>query len=88
MVRPVSPFMTRTITRLPTTISAMSLPFGVGVPAGAPCTLMSWCSSRLSSACTPDSELVLFPEGGHLLPVEEADGICRALTSWLDRKLA
>ncbi len=36
----------------------------------------------------PDSELVLFPEGGHLLPVEEADGICRALTSWLDRKLA
>jgi len=36
----------------------------------------------------PDSELVMFPDGGHLLPVEEADGICRELTSWLARKLA
>ena len=36
----------------------------------------------------PDSELVMFPEGGHLLPVEEADGIAAALTDWLDRRCA
>jgi pimeloyl-ACP methyl ester carboxylesterase len=35
----------------------------------------------------PDSALVMFPDGGHLLPVEEAGGICRELTSWLARKL-
>lgn len=34
----------------------------------------------------PDSELVLFPEGGHLLPVEEADGITEALVEWLTRR--
>jgi pimeloyl-ACP methyl ester carboxylesterase len=34
----------------------------------------------------PDSELVLFPDGGHLLPVEEAAGITEALTDWLDRQ--
>jgi pimeloyl-ACP methyl ester carboxylesterase len=34
----------------------------------------------------PNSELVLFPEGGHLLPVEEAVGITEALTEWLDRQ--
>jgi pimeloyl-ACP methyl ester carboxylesterase len=33
----------------------------------------------------PDSEMVLFPEGGHLLPVEEAEGITQAMTEWLDR---
>jgi pimeloyl-ACP methyl ester carboxylesterase len=32
----------------------------------------------------PTSEMVLFPEGGHLLPVEEAAGITDALTAWLD----
>jgi pimeloyl-ACP methyl ester carboxylesterase len=34
----------------------------------------------------PNSEMVLFPEGGHLLPVEEAAGITDALTEWLDRR--
>ncbi len=36
----------------------------------------------------PGSELVLFPDGGHLLPVEEADGIARVLTDWLARRLS
>ena len=27
-----------------------------------------------------------FPDGGHLLPVEEAAGITQALTEWLDRQ--
>jgi pimeloyl-ACP methyl ester carboxylesterase len=39
------------------------------------------------AALIPDSELVLFPEGGHLLPVEEADGIAAALADWLDRRV-
>ncbi|MEY2453007.1 MAG: hypothetical protein QOD92_2581 [Acidimicrobiaceae bacterium] len=34
----------------------------------------------------PNSEMVLFPEGGHLLPVEEAAGITKALIEWLDRQ--
>jgi pimeloyl-ACP methyl ester carboxylesterase len=34
----------------------------------------------------PTSEMVLFPDGGHLLPVEEAAGITDALVAWLDRK--
>ena len=34
----------------------------------------------------PNSELVMFPDGGHLLPVEEAAGITEALTEWLARK--
>jgi pimeloyl-ACP methyl ester carboxylesterase len=33
----------------------------------------------------PGSEMVMFPEGGHLLPVEEAAGIARELVSWLER---
>jgi pimeloyl-ACP methyl ester carboxylesterase len=35
----------------------------------------------------PGSELVLFPDGGHLLPVEEADGVARALVEWLRRRV-
>ena len=34
----------------------------------------------------PHSELVMFPNGGHLLPVEEAAGITKALIEWLDRQ--
>jgi pimeloyl-ACP methyl ester carboxylesterase len=34
----------------------------------------------------PDSELVFFPEGGHLLPVEAAAGISDALADWLGRR--
>jgi pimeloyl-ACP methyl ester carboxylesterase len=34
----------------------------------------------------PTSEMVLFPNGGHLLPVEEAAGITEALVAWLDRQ--
>jgi pimeloyl-ACP methyl ester carboxylesterase len=34
----------------------------------------------------PNSEMVLFPDGGHLLPVEEAAGITEALNEWLDRR--
>jgi pimeloyl-ACP methyl ester carboxylesterase len=34
----------------------------------------------------PNSEMVLFPDGGHLLPVEEAAGISKALIEWLDRR--
>ena len=35
----------------------------------------------------PDSELVLYPEGGHLLPVEEAGAIARDLVDWLARRV-
>ena len=35
----------------------------------------------------PDSELVVFENGGHLLPVEEADGVAAALIDWLDRRV-
>ncbi len=35
----------------------------------------------------PDSELVMFPDGGHR-PVEEADGIAVALADWLVRRCA
>jgi pimeloyl-ACP methyl ester carboxylesterase len=34
---------------------------------------------------TPTSELVMFDDGGHLLPVEQADGITAALKDWLAR---
>lgn len=37
---------------------------------------------------TPTSELVMFPNGGHLLPVEESDGITEALIDWLGRHFA
>jgi hypothetical protein len=30
----------------------------------------------------------MFPEGGHLLPVEEASGISEAMNEWLDRCVA
>ena len=36
-------------------------------------------------ALIPASELVMFAEGGHLLPVEEAHGITVAMTDWLGR---
>jgi pimeloyl-ACP methyl ester carboxylesterase len=35
----------------------------------------------------PDSEIVMFPEGGHLLPVEEADGIAAALVDFVRRRI-
>jgi pimeloyl-ACP methyl ester carboxylesterase len=35
----------------------------------------------------PASDIVLFPEGGHLLPVEEADGVARAIVDWLGREV-
>jgi pimeloyl-ACP methyl ester carboxylesterase len=35
-----------------------------------------------------DSELVLYPEGGHLLPVEEADAIGRDMVEWLERRVS
>jgi pimeloyl-ACP methyl ester carboxylesterase len=38
-------------------------------------------------ALLPDSELVLYPDGGHLLPVEEADAIARDLVDWLARRI-
>lgn len=34
----------------------------------------------------PNSELLMFPDGGHLLPVEEAEGIMKALVEWLARR--
>lgn len=34
----------------------------------------------------PGSELIFFPDGGHLLPVEETEGIAAAMVDWLDRK--
>jgi pimeloyl-ACP methyl ester carboxylesterase len=36
-------------------------------------------------ALIPTSELVMFADGGHLLPVEEAQGITVAMTDWLGR---
>ena len=38
-------------------------------------------------ALIPGSELVMFPDGGHLLPVEEADGIAAAMADWLERRV-
>jgi pimeloyl-ACP methyl ester carboxylesterase len=38
-------------------------------------------------ALIPDSELVLYPEGGHLLPVEEAPAIARDFVDWLHRRV-
>lgn len=35
----------------------------------------------------PESELVMFADGGHLLPVEEADGIATTLVDWLARRV-
>jgi pimeloyl-ACP methyl ester carboxylesterase len=35
----------------------------------------------------PDSELILYPEGGHLLPVEEAKAIARDLVEFLARRV-
>jgi len=35
----------------------------------------------------PDSELVVFEGGGHLLPVEEAEGVAAALVDWLQRRV-
>lgn len=34
---------------------------------------------------TPTSELVLFPQGGHLLPVEESAAVTDAMIDWLSR---
>jgi pimeloyl-ACP methyl ester carboxylesterase len=42
---------------------------------------------RRAHELIPDSELVLFPEGGHLLPVEEAQGVADALVDFLARRL-
>jgi pimeloyl-ACP methyl ester carboxylesterase len=36
----------------------------------------------------PGSELILYPEGGHLLPVEEAPAIARDLVDFLARRVA
>jgi pimeloyl-ACP methyl ester carboxylesterase len=36
----------------------------------------------------PDAELVVFENGGHLLPVEEAEGIATALLDWLARRFS
>jgi pimeloyl-ACP methyl ester carboxylesterase len=38
-------------------------------------------------ALIPGSELVQFPDGGHLLPVEEAEGIAEALVEFLGRRV-
>ncbi len=35
----------------------------------------------------PDAELVVFEQGGHLLPVEEASGVAEALVDWLRRRI-
>jgi pimeloyl-ACP methyl ester carboxylesterase len=35
----------------------------------------------------PGSELVLYPNGGHLLPVEEAEAIARDLVGFLARRV-
>ena len=35
----------------------------------------------------PDSELVWFEEGGHLLPVEEASGIVSTVNDFLARRI-
>jgi pimeloyl-ACP methyl ester carboxylesterase len=38
-------------------------------------------------ALIPESELVVFDDGGHLLPVEEADGIAEALVEFVRRRI-
>ncbi|MCU1451104.1 MAG: Alpha/beta hydrolase fold precursor [Acidimicrobiales bacterium] len=35
----------------------------------------------------PDSEIVWFPDGGHMLPIEEPEGIVAAMLDFLDRRV-
>src|SRR5205807_422929 len=44
--------------------------------------------SERMHALLPDSELVVFPEGGHLLPLEEAAGIADAMVDFLSRRVS
>lgn len=42
---------------------------------------------RRMESLLPDPELVVFENGGHLLPVEEAGGVAAALVDWLTRRV-
>jgi pimeloyl-ACP methyl ester carboxylesterase len=35
----------------------------------------------------PDSEIVWFDEGGHMLPIEEPEGIVAAMKDFMDRRV-
>jgi pimeloyl-ACP methyl ester carboxylesterase len=57
------------------------------VLAGQRDTFTPMSVQRRMEALLPDVELVVFERGGHLLPVEEADGVAAALVDWLRRRV-
>ena len=56
--------------------------------AGERDTFTPMSVQRRMAELLPDNELVVFPNGGHLLPVEEADGVAAAVIDWLERRIA
>jgi pimeloyl-ACP methyl ester carboxylesterase len=71
--------------------SAADIMPGITVPvlvlAGQRDTFTPMSVQRKMQDLLPDSELVVFENGGHLLPVEEADGVAAALIDWLERRV-
>jgi pimeloyl-ACP methyl ester carboxylesterase len=71
--------------------SAADIMPGITVPvlvlAGQRDTFTPMSVQRKMESLLPDVELVVFENGGHLLPVEEADGVAAALLDWLDRRV-
>lgn len=71
--------------------SAADLLPGITVPvlvlAGRRDTFTPMSVQRRMEELLPDVELVVFDQGGHLLPVEEATGVAEALIGWLDRRV-
>jgi pimeloyl-ACP methyl ester carboxylesterase len=65
---------------------------GVEVPvlilAGRRDTFTPMSVQERMASSLPDAELVVFEQGGHLLPVEEAEGVAAALVDWLARRVA
>ena len=57
------------------------------VLAGRRDTFTPMSVQRKMESLLPDAEVVVFENGGHLLPVEEAEGVAAALVDWLDRRV-
>ena len=71
--------------------SAADIMPGITVPvlvlAGQRDTFTPMSVQRKMESLLPDAELVVFEQGGHLLPVEEAEGVAAALIEWLARRV-
>ena len=57
------------------------------VLAGRRDTFTPMSVQRKMEDLLPDAEVVVFENGGHLLPVEEAEGVAAALIDWLARRV-